>query len=435
MGTVTRSARRRGARARRASSRPTSAVERIAHRRRTRAAAWCWRTARSSPPTSSCATPIRSACATSSGATRLPAEYNDAPRRLRAEAGTTFKVNLALTGLPKFTCLPEDRGQFGPTIHLLPDEKDVMRALKRRLRDGAARRARPSSRRSSGTSTRRSIRRCKDDAGPPQLRALRAVGAATSSRARRGRRRRRGTSSTCSRSAIASRRARAISSSTRSRCTRRRSSSTSASRRGHIHHVDNALRLRRPPAVRDADRRALLVQRRLPSRGLRHRRRRPQRRQPRAERRERMKLKIDFSLPKLVKLRLGFQLGLDVGARVDVRLQAARRRAAALEGGDRARRRQASRPELPEPGTTARSRPTKSRARRRPSVSARRRRGALRRGRGRRRRRGTRRGRDRPSSRRRRGVAAAVAAASGASFSSRCDQSSASTTFFVTMRA
>ena len=43
--------------------------------------------------------------------------------------GSTFKVNLALKGLPKFTCLPEDRGQFGPTIHLLPDEKDVMRSL------------------------------------------------------------------------------------------------------------------------------------------------------------------------------------------------------------------------------------------------------------------------------------------------------------------
>ena len=51
-------------------------------------------------------------------------------------------MNLALRGLPKFTCLPEDRGQYGPTIHLLPDEKDVMRHITRRLRDGAARRAR-----------------------------------------------------------------------------------------------------------------------------------------------------------------------------------------------------------------------------------------------------------------------------------------------------
>src|SRR5690606_17507733 len=29
--------------------------------------------------------------------------------------GTTMKVNLALRSLPRFTCLPEDRGQFGPT--------------------------------------------------------------------------------------------------------------------------------------------------------------------------------------------------------------------------------------------------------------------------------------------------------------------------------
>jgi phytoene dehydrogenase-like protein len=44
--------------------------------------------------------------------------------------GTSMKVNLCLRGLPKFTCLPEDRGQFGPTIHLLPDEKDVMRVTR-----------------------------------------------------------------------------------------------------------------------------------------------------------------------------------------------------------------------------------------------------------------------------------------------------------------
>ena len=37
---------------------------------------------------------------------------------------------MALKGLPKFTCLPEDKGQYGPTIHLLPDEKDVMRQIK-----------------------------------------------------------------------------------------------------------------------------------------------------------------------------------------------------------------------------------------------------------------------------------------------------------------
>ncbi len=58
----------------------------------------------------------------------LPADYHARIDGYRRD-GSTFKVNLALRGLPKFSCLPEDRGQFGPTIHLLPDEKDVMRSL------------------------------------------------------------------------------------------------------------------------------------------------------------------------------------------------------------------------------------------------------------------------------------------------------------------
>lgn len=68
------------------------------------------------------------------GRPRLPADY---VARIDGYArnGTTMKVNLALRGLPKFTCLPDDHGQlFGPTTHLLPDEKDVMRSL----RDGHA---------------------------------------------------------------------------------------------------------------------------------------------------------------------------------------------------------------------------------------------------------------------------------------------------------
>lgn len=40
--------------------------------------------------------------------------------------GATLKINLAFRELPRFTCLPEDRGQFGPTIHLLPDERNVL---------------------------------------------------------------------------------------------------------------------------------------------------------------------------------------------------------------------------------------------------------------------------------------------------------------------
>ena len=45
--------------------------------------------------------------------------------------GTTFKVNLALRELPRFNCLPEDRGQYGSTMHLLPDEPEVMQAMHR----------------------------------------------------------------------------------------------------------------------------------------------------------------------------------------------------------------------------------------------------------------------------------------------------------------
>jgi len=40
--------------------------------------------------------------------------------------GTTMKVNLALDRLPTFTCLPENRGQHNGTIHLLPQERDVI---------------------------------------------------------------------------------------------------------------------------------------------------------------------------------------------------------------------------------------------------------------------------------------------------------------------
>jgi phytoene dehydrogenase-like protein len=44
--------------------------------------------------------------------------------------GTTMKVNLALRGLPRFTCLDDVR-VHGPTVHLLPDEQDVIASLER----------------------------------------------------------------------------------------------------------------------------------------------------------------------------------------------------------------------------------------------------------------------------------------------------------------
>lgn len=49
------------------------------------------------------------------------------PNRYRKD-GTTMKVNLCLKALPKFTCLPEDCGQFSTTTHLLPD--DPMRSVR-----------------------------------------------------------------------------------------------------------------------------------------------------------------------------------------------------------------------------------------------------------------------------------------------------------------
>jgi len=44
--------------------------------------------------------------------------------------GSTFKLNLALKKLPTFSCLREDIGQYGPTIHLLPDEREVLQSLR-----------------------------------------------------------------------------------------------------------------------------------------------------------------------------------------------------------------------------------------------------------------------------------------------------------------
>ena len=53
------------------------------------------------------------------GDARLPPEYQ---RRIEsfARPGSVAKVNLALSRLPRFTALPEDHGQHGATIHLVP---------------------------------------------------------------------------------------------------------------------------------------------------------------------------------------------------------------------------------------------------------------------------------------------------------------------------
>jgi len=58
----------------------------------------------------------------------FPADY-DARIDGYVRPGSSFKVNLALRDLPRFTCLPTDRGQFGPTIHILPQEGEILRGL------------------------------------------------------------------------------------------------------------------------------------------------------------------------------------------------------------------------------------------------------------------------------------------------------------------
>jgi phytoene dehydrogenase-like protein len=56
--------------------------------------------------------------------------------RSKYRDGTTMKVNLALKGLPKFRCLPEDKGQFGSTIHLLPMDDSSGRGTLEKIKAG-----------------------------------------------------------------------------------------------------------------------------------------------------------------------------------------------------------------------------------------------------------------------------------------------------------
>jgi phytoene dehydrogenase-like protein len=57
----------------------------------------------------------------------LPKDYTAKLDGMRAD-GSTLKVNMALRGLPKFTCLPDAKAPLGATIHLLP-EGDVLKEL------------------------------------------------------------------------------------------------------------------------------------------------------------------------------------------------------------------------------------------------------------------------------------------------------------------
>ena len=71
------------------------------------------------------------------GAASFPAAYN---QRLDAYArpGSSLKVNLALRGLPEFSCLKEDLGQHRGTIHLLADESEVIAALDKAFQQARA---------------------------------------------------------------------------------------------------------------------------------------------------------------------------------------------------------------------------------------------------------------------------------------------------------
>jgi phytoene dehydrogenase-like protein len=64
------------------------------------------------------------------GAEYFPAAFN-AKLDGFYRPGTTLKVNLALDRLPTFKCLPENRGQHNATIHLLPQQTDVIASVRR----------------------------------------------------------------------------------------------------------------------------------------------------------------------------------------------------------------------------------------------------------------------------------------------------------------
>jgi phytoene dehydrogenase-like protein len=64
------------------------------------------------------------------GEQNLPPPYNARLAEMK-RSGSTFKLNLALEKAPTFRCLPQHSSQFGPTIHLLPQESDVLAELAR----------------------------------------------------------------------------------------------------------------------------------------------------------------------------------------------------------------------------------------------------------------------------------------------------------------
>jgi len=68
------------------------------------------------------------------GSANLPAEYNTRLDGYQRD-GSTLKINLALSALPKFKCLPDGVGPGGATVHLLPEEDKVIATLKSSFAD------------------------------------------------------------------------------------------------------------------------------------------------------------------------------------------------------------------------------------------------------------------------------------------------------------
>jgi len=68
------------------------------------------------------------------GKDNLPTDYN---KRIDGylRDGSTMKVNLCLKGLPTFKCLPENKGQFGTTTHILPQGPDVIDVIRKAWKD------------------------------------------------------------------------------------------------------------------------------------------------------------------------------------------------------------------------------------------------------------------------------------------------------------
>jgi phytoene dehydrogenase-like protein len=64
------------------------------------------------------------------GSAHLSAAFNQRLDRYAKLTGTSYKLNIVLDRLPTFRCLPEDRGQFNTTIHLLPEGPGIIEKLK-----------------------------------------------------------------------------------------------------------------------------------------------------------------------------------------------------------------------------------------------------------------------------------------------------------------